>query len=291
VFRQVAQGAHPDLRVIEAERDAKTGRVRAEITVDAVRAATAALRATAASGGARVAVIDGAETLNRNAANALLKTLEEPPPGAVLILVSHRPGRVAATLRSRCAKLRLSPLAPDLVDAALARLAPTLDGEDRRALTLLARGSIGRALALSEGDWLGLYRRLAGGLASDPPDHLALHELSGALARTADHGGSGSALAAIQELLGRVIAADLGRLGPALFAEEPQVLARLAACRPLDRWAALWEKVDRLAAAVDGLNLDRGHALMQVLTLLTPTPGPRAAPVRGAPGGAFDGPG
>lgn len=233
VFRQVAQGAHPDLRVIEAERDPKTGRVRAEITVDTVRAATAALRATAASGGARVAVIDGAETLNRNAANALLKTLEEPPPGAVLILISHRPGRVAATLRSRCAKLRLAPLAPDLVEAALARLAPALDGEERRALTLLARGSIGRALTLAEGGWLGLYRGLAGALASDPPDRLALHELSATLARTADQGGSGGALAAIQELLGRVIAADLGRLGPALFEEEPQVLGRLAACRPL----------------------------------------------------------
>ena len=96
VFRQVAQGTHPDLRVIEAERDARSGRLRSEITVDTVRAATAALRVTAAAGGCRVAVIDGAETLNRNAANALLKTLEEPPERAVLILVSHRPAALPA---------------------------------------------------------------------------------------------------------------------------------------------------------------------------------------------------
>ena len=95
VFRQVARGAHPDLTVLEAERDPRTGRLRSEITVDAVRAATASLQMTAAAGGYRVAIVDGAESMNRNAANALLKTLEEPPARSVLILVSHRPGSLA----------------------------------------------------------------------------------------------------------------------------------------------------------------------------------------------------
>ena len=74
----------------------------------------------------------------------------------------------------------------------------------------------------------------------------------------------------LQELLARVIAAGLGRLGPPLFPEETGRLAKLAARRPLDRWAALWEKVARLAAAVEALNLERSHALMQMLTLLAP---------------------
>ena len=85
-------------------------RLRSEITVDAVRAATASLQMTAVAGGYRVAIVDGAESMNRSAANALLKTLEEPPARSVLILVSHRPGSLAATIRSRCAKLRLSRL-------------------------------------------------------------------------------------------------------------------------------------------------------------------------------------
>jgi DNA polymerase III delta' subunit len=121
VFRQVAQGSHPDLRVIEALRDPKTGKVKSEITVDLVRAATASLNTTAALGGRRIVVIDGAETLNRNAANALLKSLEEPPPDAVLMLISHRPSRVAPTLRSRCAKLPLARLPDREVVEALAR--------------------------------------------------------------------------------------------------------------------------------------------------------------------------
>jgi DNA polymerase III subunit delta' len=270
VFRQVAQGTHPDLQVIEAERDPRTGWLRSEITVDSVRQATAALRVTAAAGGCRVAVIDRAETLNRNAANALLKTLEEPPEQAFLILVSHRPASLPATIRSRCAKLRLQPLPDGLVADALARLAPELRLEQRQALTLLARGSIGRALAIAEGAQLDSYQRLAAVLAAEPIDRLALDELSSELARAADRGGVAGTLTLIQELLARVIAAGLGRLGSPLFPDEAGQLARLAARRPLDRWATLWEKVARLAAAVEALNLERSHALMQMLTLLAP---------------------
>jgi DNA polymerase III subunit delta' len=269
VFRQVAQGAHPDLTVIEAERDPRTGRMRSEITVDAVRAATASLQMTAAAGGYRVAVIDGAETLNRNAANALLKTLEEPPGRAVLLLVSHRPGALTATVRSRCAKLRLRPLSDATVERALARLLPDLGADERAALTLLARGSIGRALAMAGSGQLASYRRLAAGLAA-ATDHGALDELSSELARLAERGGAAGTVALIQELLGRVIAAGLGRLGPGLFAEEGEMLRSLAARRPLDRWAGLWEKVAHLAAAVDGLNLERSHAFIHMLTLLAP---------------------
>ena len=111
VFAQVAGGHHPDLFVIEAERDPKTGKVKPQMPgrsgARGDREAAYDVRDLRA---AAVLIVDGAEKLNRNAANALLKPLEEPPPGAVLILVSHRPGQVAATLRSRCAKLPMSGL-------------------------------------------------------------------------------------------------------------------------------------------------------------------------------------
>jgi DNA polymerase III subunit delta' len=270
VFRQVARGVHPDLTVLEAERDPRTGRLRSEITVDVVRAATASLQMTAGAGGYRVAIVDGAEAMNRSAANALLKTLEEPPARSVLILVSHRPGSLAATVRSRCAKLRLSPLPDEIVADALARWMPELNPEERQALTLLAHGSIGRVVAMAAGGQLASYQRLVTALAAAPVDHLVLDELSGELTRTADGASLTGALLLIQELLGRVIAAGLGRLGPALFPDEASQLAGLAARRPLDRWATLWEKVARLAAAADGLSLERSHALMQMLTLLAP---------------------
>ena len=288
VFRQVAQGFHPDLTVLEPERDPKTGRVKSEIPVAAARAATAALQATAAMGGYRVVVVDGAERLNRNAANALLKVLEEPPPAAVLILVSHRPAQVAATLRSRCAKLALARLPDSLVVEALARWAPALDGAQRGAVALLARGSIGRGLALAEEDWLPLYRRLAECLDRDPADRLALHDLSIALARHAEQRGFAAPLGIVQELLGRLVASAAGRLGPALYEAEPAALRRLAGQRPLDRWAMLWEKIGRLAAAVDRLNLDRAQTLLHILTLLALDPGEDEVGAVDAPRGAHD---
>jgi DNA polymerase III subunit delta' len=291
VFRQVAQGAHPDLTVIEPERDSRTGRVKSEIPVASVRAATQALHATAAMGGWRVVVIDGAERLNRNAANALLKSLEEPPPAAVLLLISHRPAQVAPTVRSRCAKLPLARLPDALVIEWLARWAPEIDFEQRSAIALLARGSFGRALELACEDWLALYRRLAESLADAAGNRPALYDLALALARQAEHRGFVGPLGLIQELLGRIVASGIGRLGPALFTAEPVALGRLVERRPLDRWAALWEKVGQLAAAVDGLNLDRAQALLHILTLLAPGSELDEAGTGGAILGALDVPG
>jgi len=288
VFRQVAQGAHPDLTVIEPERDPKTGRLKAEIPVAAVRAASAALHATAAMGGWRVVLVDGAERLNRNAANALLKSLEEPPAAAVIILISARPARVAATLRSRCAKLALARLPDALVIERLARCAPELADEQRRAIAMLARGSLGRALELAGEDWLPLYRRLAQSLGDEAGALPALHDLAGALARHAEQRGMAGPLALIQELLGRIVAAGCGRLGAPLFATEAAALERLAARRPLDRWAALWDKVRRLAAAIDRLNLDRTQTLLHILTLLAPDADRDEAAVIAMPTGARD---
>jgi DNA polymerase-3 subunit delta' len=274
VFRQVAQGAHPDLTVIEPERDTKTGRLKAEIPVARVRAATQALHATAAMGGWRLVVIDGAERLNRNAANALLKVLEEPPRAAALLLISHRPAQVAPTVRSRCAKLPLARLPDALVIDRLARWAPGLEAQQRSAIALLARGSLGRALQLAGEDWLPLYRRLVDGLDGTAKARPGLYDLAIALAQLGEQRGFTRPLFLIQELLGRIVARGSGRLGPALFATEPAALDRLVQRRALDRWATLWEKVGQLAAAVDGLNLDRAQALLHILTLLAPDPNP-----------------
>lgn len=273
VFRQVASGAHPDLRVIEPARDAKTGRMKAEIAVDTVRAATAALHATAAMGGHKVVIVDAAEQLNRNAANALLKPLEEPPPGTILLLVSHRLSRVIPTVRSRCAKLRLPALADDLVGELLAVHASTLGVEERIALARLARGSPGRALDLSAAGALDLYRRLTEALGAEPPDHLALHELAADLTRLAEGRGLGAALGLVQELLARSLATVTDRRRPALFADEVAALERLADRRPLARWARLWEKIARVSARAESVNLDRFQVLLHILSLLAPAAG------------------
>ncbi|MCY4407885.1 MAG: DNA polymerase III subunit delta', partial [Rhodospirillaceae bacterium] len=109
VFRRIAAGGHSDLAVIERGLGDR-GRLRAEIVVDDVRKANAFLSLTAGEGGWRVVIVDAADEMNRNAANALLKRLEEPPSRVLFLLVSHAPSRMPATLRSRCRLLSLAPL-------------------------------------------------------------------------------------------------------------------------------------------------------------------------------------
>ncbi len=108
VFRRVAAGGHADLLTVERHVDDK-GKMRSEIVVADVRNIGPFLSLTPAEGGWRVVVIDCADDLNRNAANAVLKVLEEPPRRALLLMVSHNPGRLLPTIRSRCRMLVLKP--------------------------------------------------------------------------------------------------------------------------------------------------------------------------------------
>ena len=271
LFRQVAQGAHPDLRALELPRDQKTGRLKGEIGVDVVREAAGALHGTAALGGRRVLVIDGAESLNRNAANALLKPLEEPPPGVVMLLVTHDPARLLPTIRSRCALLRLARLAPPVIERILARQAPDLDPELRPVLARLAGGSAGRGLEMAAGG-LDLYRSIVRVLGAGTTRQQDLAELAQRLHRHAETAGSESVLGLLQLLIARIVGLASGRLEAALFDEEPEALRRLAARRPLDQWAMLWEKVARLLRRADVLNLDRNHVLLLALGDMTGRP-------------------
>src|SRR4029077_17008291 len=106
----VGARSHPDLFHLRRTLNPDTGRMRAEIVVDDVRGLGEFMHMTPAMGDWRVAIIDSADEMNRNAANAVLKILEEPPPNAVLLIVAHAPGRLLPTIRSRCRRLALHPL-------------------------------------------------------------------------------------------------------------------------------------------------------------------------------------
>ncbi|MBU6426458.1 MAG: DNA polymerase III subunit delta', partial [Rhodospirillales bacterium] len=149
VFRRVAAATHPDFFTVERRVNAKTEKLQGEIVIKTVQEASAFMRLTPAEGGWRVVVVDGAEDMNPNAANALLKLLEEPPPRAILLLVSAAPGRLLPTIRSRCRVLPMAPLPDAAMQALLADYAPETDA---KRLIELAEGSIGNALNLAEGD-------------------------------------------------------------------------------------------------------------------------------------------
>ena len=260
VFHRVASGGHADLLVVERGVDPKRKKLRSEIVVDDVRAVAAFLRLTPAEGSWRVVIVDGAEQMNRNAANALLKILEEPPRRTVLLLVSGNPGRLLPTIRSRCRILALKRLEDDLVLESMARYRPDLSAGDRALLTRLAEGSIGRALDLAAAGGIELYRRLVELLDTLPDlDGAALHVLADRLASGEE------AFRLVSELLpawlARMVSLGAARGGPGADGETA-TMRRLVGRRSLDQWVEVWEKLTHLFAQADGLNLDRKQVVL-----------------------------
>lgn len=262
VFRRLAELAHSDVRLLRRSLNDK-GKLRSEIVIEDVRAAIDFLRLTPAEGAWRVLIVDAADDLNRNAANALLKILEEPRPRTVLILVSHAPGRLLATIRSRCRRLTLAPLPEDVMAAEIKARAPDLGDADLHLVATLAEGSLGHALTLIETDALALFREIAGLLVQWPrADTAALHKLADRL------GGRGAEREFEQgaELLEWIGARFLrnaalgGNAEPERFPGEAELTRKWLGAAGLDRWLELWEKVERLFARVLSVNLDRRQA-------------------------------
>jgi len=271
VFRRVASGGHADLLVVERSLDPKRKKLRSEIVVDDTRAIAGFLRLTPAEGGWRVVIVDGADMMNRNAANALLKILEEPPQKALLLLVSDNPGRLLPTIRSRCRILALKPLAEAEVGEALARYRPDIAAGDRAVLAQLAEGSIGRGLDLAAAGGLGLYRSLVRLIEGLPAlDGTALHALADRLAR----GDGEDAFRIFAELLpgwvARMVAlATGGGEGErAALPGEAQTMRRLAGRRGLDQWVEVWENLNQLFALADSVNLDRKQVVLNAFFAL-----------------------
>src|SRR3954464_10482596 len=150
--RQIASQAHPGLLVLKRAINPKTGKLMTVLSVDEIRRLAGFFGMTSGAGGWRVAIVDTADDMNDNAANALLKMLEEPPADAMLLLLSNTPGRLLPTIRSRCQRLELRPLEDAALQNMLARELPEMSTAERAALARLSGGSIGAALTLAAGD-------------------------------------------------------------------------------------------------------------------------------------------
>lgn len=243
--RLVAAGSHMDFGRLERSEDS-TGKLRANIRVDEVRALQPVLRGTPALGEWRVILVDSIDDMNRNAANAFLKNLEEPPPATLFLCVSHAPARLLPTIRSRCRTLRFQSLGDDEVAAVLAAERPGLKPEALAALVRAARGAPGRALRFADADIGGLEAAL-GRLASG-----AGVAEAAALARTLAARGAAARYEAFLELApGFIAAAAAARRGPALA-----------------RALALWENASALAASAVPLALEPQAVSFELASLV-----------------------
>lgn len=267
VFRRVAAQGHGDFRAIErAWADSKKSKRKASISVGEVRGIGSFLRLTPAEGGWRVVIIDAADEMNRNAENAVLKVLEEPPQRALLFLVSHNPGRLLPTIRSRCRKLDLGPLETDTVAALLMRYQPEISSKDAEPLAVLADGSIGRAIELAEAGGLGLFRSLIGVLATMPKLDIGMaHALS-------DQALRGEGFRTVADLLTwwlsrmvSVAARDDWAHTQEIVPGEHAIADRLCASAGLDQWVEVWEKIARLFERADAVHLDKKRTVLNAL--------------------------
>jgi DNA polymerase III subunit delta' len=254
VARQIAAGAHGGLLTLERSLNDK-GVLRSVITVDETRETISFFGSTAAVEGWRVCIVDTVDELNPNAANALLKVLEEPPQQSLFLLVSHAPARVLPTILSRCRKLALRPLATaDVIRAAAKTASIAIDDPALVEAAEAAEGSVGRALTLLGGDALKLQQRTTALLAALPRvDPRELHALGDAL------GGSDRvALAAFIDSVDRW-------MGERLRADDGSANANLPR---LARLAEVWEKINRAARDTESYNLERKPLVFSVFGLL-----------------------
>ena len=249
VSRQIIAHAHPDLMVLE--RIGEDGKPRKVIPVDDARRLPEFFSKAPGSAPWRVAIVDSVDDMNPNAANALLKTLEEPPERGILFLVSHAPGGLLPTIRSRCRRLSFRPWPVEAV-AGFVQAHVAVSEEDALRLARMAKGSPGRALELAA----------RGAIASDDVAHELLVRLP-----DIDHG---SVQALAESFRGAEGFARFELLFERLADQVHAMEIEAAMTGPVasDRWGPVWSMLRDLPREAEGLNLDRADALWSAIAAL-----------------------
>jgi DNA polymerase-3 subunit delta' len=249
IVRLVEAGSHPDMRRLERLVNEKTGNLARNISVDQVRELGEFLSLTPALSPWRVAIIDTVDELETSGANALLKMLEEPPANLLFFLVSHAPGRLLPTIRSRCRRLDFQKLSDDAMTSILETQAPGLSAAERQRIISMSFGSAGRALAFAELDLAKLEEAALAILRQGDPTNARRSDLASELGKK----GAADRYAAFLDL------------APSLIAREARQLDGAPRERALDAYA----KARELAAIAPRVSLDPAATVFQLGGILS----------------------
>jgi len=244
IAKLIEAGSHPDLRWLQRLPKEKGEGIARNISVKQVRELGEFMGLTAALSPWRTVVVDSVDDLEREGANALLKMLEEPPPNTVFFLVSHAPGRLLPTIRSRCRRLDFQILDDAAMASVLEQALPDVSGKERQKLIALSDGSVGRALAFAQLELVPLEENALQILREGDPHNLKRSELASQLARK----GAADRYAAFLELI------------PSLVAREARDLREPRRQRALKAY----EKVRELTAVAPRLSLDPAATIFQI---------------------------
>ncbi len=259
-FQQIVQGSHPDLLVLETNEE------ETEIKVDDVRKINSFMRMTSANSGWKVVIVDEVDDMNRNDANAILKILEEPPAKSILLMISHSPGKLLPTIRSRCTHLKLKPLSDEDVMKVLEKTFKNIDREEAEFAVKVADGSPGTAADLYINQSMEVYKDLVNILKSLPAINsaAALKFSEWVAAKNAEaEWRTGNYL--LQLLLSRVIKSLSSNENlEELVEEENNVLKSLMNSSPISL-IGLYNNICALAGDAENLNLDRKMAMLNII--------------------------
>lgn len=262
-FRLVANDSHPDLKVLQRDytetdrkkilKAIKDGEALSAddknslkkstfIRVDDVRTINEFLSKKSSNDGWRVVIVDSIDDMNSASANAILKILEEPPHKAMMILISHNPNRLLATIKSRCSKLNLEPLKDDVLASLLRRYRPNLSETEVKSLAAISSGSIGKAMAYADYQALDVYRNL-----NDLLKCGARFKLNDMLSFVSSAVETEEAFELVQELVLKYITEHVK------LSSHPEIM--------LD----VWDKTIKMFDDVTRINMDKKQTLLSVL--------------------------
>jgi DNA polymerase-3 subunit delta' len=246
--RLAAAGSHPDLMRLERLTKESGTELARSISVAQVRGLQRLFATTSSMSPWRAVVIDSIDDLERAAANALLKNLEEPPPSTVFLLVSHSPEGLLPTIRSRCRTLRLSPLDDEAMTSALEAALPDAEPSELRALASVGGGAPGQAIAWRGLEIDALDAAIDALVREGDPRNARRSALAQALALKSAQPRYEVFLARVPS---RIAAAARERKGPALAAA-----------------LGLWERASALAGSAKGLSLDPQSIVFELAGML-----------------------
>ena len=256
VCGQVAQGGHPDLLHLMRPWDENRKRFKTQLSVEEIRRTQHFYGLTAGAEGWRVTILDCADEMNRNAANALLKILEEPPKRSLFFVLCHSPGRLLPTIRSRCQTLPLSPLGPDQITDVLEQISYSAPDGDMKKAAQLADGSVRTAIKLLGGDVLASFetfeKLMERGASGQPEDWVAAHKISDDLSRK----GNEEAFDLFCDLV-------MGWMG-----RQVRETARQLPLSHLAEMAEAWDKAGNSINTAQAFNLDKKQVVLSLFASL-----------------------
>ncbi|MEO0329249.1 MAG: DNA polymerase III subunit delta' [Pseudomonadota bacterium] len=252
VSAQIIAGSHPNLLHLTRRWDTARKQFKTQLTVDEIRQTLRFFNASRGEQGWRVAIIDAVDDMNRNASNALLKILEEPPEKTIFFLLAHSNARILPTIRSRCQRLNLNALADDEIIHVLQQLnlAGNLDVAERDILMRLSKGSVRNAIKLIHLDGLSIYNEFQQVCTLlDQGNWAKIHKLIDTVTRR----GKEDVYSLLMEFIETRIADQAtGKSNPT------------ASITVLARWAGVWEKAVESIRLAEAYNLDKKQVMLNL---------------------------